>query len=234
MLCDVLSAYLTVVALILLTYTTLWYGKTSFLVSPSPSEFSCRIVSMTSLSRAHSEVFAHIQALECQCLFWLRSIKCLLSHRFSPEGIFQEGDFSALSTCLVTSILFQFIYLFTHQPSTLVLPSSGKSKKQDGLSSVHGRRQSLCPWVLHYSDWPLSLKPSLLHDMPPRTLAECGVFIYLFIYFCLFMAAPEACGSSQARGRIGSVAAGLHHSHSNTGSEPCLWPTSQFTAMLDP
>ena len=29
-------------------------------------------------------------------------------------------------------------------------------------------------------------------------------------------------------------AAGLHHSHSNTGSELSLWPTPQITATLDP
>ena len=32
-------------------------------------------------------------------------------------------------------------------------------------------------------------------------------------------------GGSQARGRIGAVAAGLRHSHSNAGSEPHLQPT---------
>ena len=29
-------------------------------------------------------------------------------------------------------------------------------------------------------------------------------------------------------GRIGAAAAGLHHSHSNAGSEPCLRPTPQL------
>ena len=33
--------------------------------------------------------------------------------------------------------------------------------------------------------------------------------------FCLFWASPEAYGSSQARGLIGAIAAGLNHSHSN-------------------
>ena len=48
-----------------------------------------------------------------------------------------------------------------------------------------------------------------------------------FFFFCLFRAAPLAYGSSKAKGLIEAVAvaAGLHHSHSNTGSEPCLWPT---------
>jgi len=38
--------------------------------------------------------------------------------------------------------------------------------------------------------------------------------------FLFFRAAPKAYGGSQARGLIGAVAAGLHHSHSNGGSEP--------------
>ena len=36
---------------------------------------------------------------------------------------------------------------------------------------------------------------------------------------------PEAHGGSQARGQIRVVAVGLHHSHSNSGSKPCLQPT---------
>ena len=38
----------------------------------------------------------------------------------------------------------------------------------------------------------------------------------------LFRALPEACGGSQARGRVRATAAGPHHSHSNAGSEMCL------------
>ena len=36
------------------------------------------------------------------------------------------------------------------------------------------------------------------------------------------------------RGRIGAVAAGLLHSHSNAGSEPHLRPMLQLEAMPDP
>ena len=45
-------------------------------------------------------------------------------------------------------------------------------------------------------------------------------------------AAPEAYGSFQARDRIGTVVAGLHHSHSNTRSELRLSPTPQL--ILNP
>ena len=79
-------------------------------------------------------------------------------------------------------------------------------------------------------------------EVSPRTL---HLFIYLFIYFfvfCLFVvvvvvaiswAAPAAYEGSQARGRIGAVATGLHQSHSNAGSEPCLQPTPQLMATPD-
>ena len=45
-----------------------------------------------------------------------------------------------------------------------------------------------------------------------------------------------ACRVSQARGPIGSVAAGLHHSHSNVRSKPSLGPTPQLMArqILNP
>ena len=66
-------------------------------------------------------------------------------------------------------------------------------------------------------------------------------FIYLFIFFGFLLlllllvvaiswAAPAAHGGSQARGPIGAVAASLHQSHSNAGSEPRLQPTPQLTA----
>ena len=45
--------------------------------------------------------------------------------------------------------------------------------------------------------------------------------LFYFIYFCLFAfsrTVPVAYGGSQARGLIGAVASGLHHSHSNAGS----------------
>ena len=62
--------------------------------------------------------------------------------------------------------------------------------------------------------------------------SDSQLFIYLFIYFfLLFRSAHSAYGSSQARGPVGAVAAGLHHSHSNTRSELCLQSTPQFTAL---
>ena len=55
-----------------------------------------------------------------------------------------------------------------------------------------------------------------------------------FLFFFVFRAAPEASGSSQARGRIRAAAASLPHSHCNTRSKPCLQPTPQLMAILNP
>ena len=62
----------------------------------------------------------------------------------------------------------------------------------------------------------------------------CKVFFVCLFVFCvwLFRAAPTAYGGSQARGQIIATAAGLHHSHNHTRSEPCLQPTPQLTATL--
>ena len=53
------------------------------------------------------------------------------------------------------------------------------------------------------------------------------IFFAFFLFvcvFCLFRAAPAAHGSSQARGRIGAIAASLHHSHRDARSQPRVQP----------
>ena len=68
--------------------------------------------------------------------------------------------------------------------------------------------------------------------MSYKLLSQFYQFLYLF--FCLFRATPVAHGSSQARCQTGAAASGLHHSHSNMGSEPCLRATPQLMATPDP
>ena len=69
----------------------------------------------------------------------------------------------------------------------------------------------------------------------PELSQQCIVCLFVCLFACLlFSAAFLAYGGSQARGRIGAVAAGLCHSHSNAGSEPCLQPTPQLRATPDP
>ena len=57
---------------------------------------------------------------------------------------------------------------------------------------------------------------------------------FLFLFLFLFRATPMAYGSSQDRGLIRGIVAGLRHNHSNTGSEPCLQLTPQLSTMPDP
>ena len=58
----------------------------------------------------------------------------------------------------------------------------------------------------------------------------CLLFFIYFLFFGISWAAPMAYGGSQARGRIGAIAAGLRQSHSNAGSQPSLRPQTHTTA----
>ena len=72
--------------------------------------------------------------------------------------------------------------------------------------------------------------------MKTEMLAVVQLDATVLFHFCLFAisgATPVAYGGSQARDLIGAVATGLHHSHSNAGSELRLRPTAQLTATLD-
>jgi len=71
--------------------------------------------------------------------------------------------------------------------------------------------------------WILNLNIFKYTKMLMITLWQIRLCVFFFVSFFVFSrAAPVAHGGSQARGLIRAVAAGLHQSHSNTGSEPCL------------
>ena len=81
----------------------------------------------------------------------------------------------------------------------------------------------------------------ILNSLELLSIQTCSILLWMFIYLFLFIfvflsfrAALVAYGVSQARGQIQAVATGLRQSHSNAGSEPCLWPTLQLTAMPSP
>ena len=74
----------------------------------------------------------------------------------------------------------------------------------------------------------------LLQTIPASQVFFFFFFFFLSFVFCLFRAAPMAYGCSQARDWIGAVAAGPCQSHSNTGSELCLWSTPQLIATRIP
>ena len=79
-----------------------------------------------------------------------------------------------------------------------------------------------------------SLENSNAHIKVTVICFLCSLKINMLLSFFLFRAAPAAYESSQARGWIGAIAAGLYHSHSNVGSKLHMWPTPQLTAMPDP
>ena len=82
--------------------------------------------------------------------------------------------------------------------------------------------------VIFNTHWSMS-------ESPPR-INWILFFIYLlfiFLIFYLFRATHLVYRGSQARGLIGATTSSLCHSHSNTGSEPCLWHTPQLTATPD-
>ena len=50
------------------------------------------------------------------------------------------------------------------------------------------------------------------------------LFFFFLGLFAISWAAPVPYGGSQTRGRIGTIAAGLHQSHSDAGSELMATP----------
>ena len=104
-------------------------------------------------------------------------------------------------------------------------PVSGAPREAQRQGSLGaGGRASAGPRALPASGSSAALASSLLA-------------FALFFFFCFSRAAPTAYGGSQARGRIGAVAAGLRRSHSTVGSEPCLQPvrhSSRQHQILNP
>ena len=60
------------------------------------------------------------------------------------------------------------------------------------------------------------------------------LFFFFFWYFVFLRAAATVYEGSQARGLMGAVVTGLHQSHSNTRSEPCLRLTTAHGNTGDP
>ena len=99
------------------------------------------------------------------------------------------------------------------------------------LTTAHGNTGSLTPWARP----GIELESLWILVRFVTLLSHKGDSYYdFFLSFYFFRAAPIAYGDFQARVWIGAIASGLHHSHSNTSLELCLWPTPQLMAMLDP
>ena len=75
----------------------------------------------------------------------------------------------------------------------------------------------VAPKIIH-----TTFETSIVKDKMPVFNLMGSEFKIFFKIFFIFRATLVAFGSSQARDQIRTAAAGLHHSHSNLGSKPCL------------
>ena len=100
---------------------------------------------------------------------------------------------------------------------------STELKRRCHLSSPHCKVDTSHCHPLH----PEGLQQNKAHSIATSAVSP---FIYLFKLFFALRAAPVAYGSSQARGGIQAATPSLCHSHSNTRSEPHLWPTLQLAS----
>ena len=104
------------------------------------------------------------------------------------------------------------------------------------LVSTSGTFAKLKELILHNSIRNFARHSSFLkstHLFFFLLLLLCVCVCVCVCVFAFSRAAPMAYGGSQARGPIGAVAMGLHLSHSNARSEPCLQPTPQLMATPD-
>ena len=129
---------------------------------------------------------------------------------------------------LKNKAVIKLLPIITAIPSLLLGGGAHEMRKflGQGLNPNHSSNQQ--------PSWCNDVARSLTHDAM-REFPIISIFYFNLIvlfYFCLFRAAPAAYGSSQVRVWIGAEATGLHHSHSNMGSEPCLRPAPQLMAML--
>ena len=95
------------------------------------------------------------------------------------------------------------------------IPRSGIAGPCDNSVSLLEELPNSFPQWLHYLHFhqQCTMVPKSLH------LLQHLLFSFFIFVFLLFRAAPTAYESSQARGQIEATAPGVHHSHSNTGSE---------------
>ena len=117
-----------------------------------------------------------------------------------------------------------YFYLLLLNQENLDLERNSRSS----LAYSHSSDRILKSWKpISPKKWIVTNRPS---PGPPFSLWFFNSMIILMHSsqqdtskkFFFLRAAPAAYGSSQARGQIRGPAASLHHSHSNTGFEPCL------------
>ena len=133
------------------------------------------------------------------------SIQCIQTQWVDSPFHFLKNSLSN-SSLLSSSFLLLFFFFFFFATPT----ACGSSQARDQICTTAVATQILNP---------------LSHQGTAQWVCVC-------VFSGLFRVAPATYGGSQARGRIGATATGLYHSHSNAGSELCLWPTQRW--ILNP
>ena len=135
----------------------------------------------------------------------------------------------AAACCLIanwasSSVMKPFIHSFNkYLPTAHQMPATflggGIHWGSQSLERSNYKKPSLNNSFLRSKVILNSLKPQLIGN---NTTYLPAFFFFFFRSLFFWGATRGACGSSQARGQIKAVAAGLHHSHSNARSEPGL------------
>ena len=180
----------------------------------------------------------------CSLLPLWSSLKCSLlgyGPHFAPNKTFMLFFFFFLSSHL-QHIEVPRLGVKLEQQLMAYTPATAMQDPSHICNSLHSSRQRHSsthwggPGIEPSSSWILlrfiTTKPQW--ELLPQIKLNSPLLFYLFICLFIFRAAPMVFGSFQAKGWIRAAAAGLHHRHSNTGSEPYLWPIPQRTAMPDP
>ena len=117
---------------------------------------------------------------------------------------------------------------FWEAPSSPQRLTRGQGRQGDGTQVPNQLQYQQCFLFLLYAvtlQMKAAFKQFLNNDKKKKTFnkkeKQQNNGFFLFVCF-FFRAVAEAYGGSQARSRIRAAAASLHHSHSNTRSEPHL------------
>ena len=167
----------------------------------------------------------------CLCLTSLRMIISRSTHVVANGNISFLWLSNILECIYVCVCVCVYIYIYiwpTPQPQQYRIWAASAAYTTDhgnARSLTYWARPGACIYIWHLKPiicwWALGFFPCL---------GYCSLFFFVFF----FRAAPMACGGSQAG--VESELTGLvcTVAHSNMGSKPCLRPTSQFTATVDP
>ena len=106
---------------------------------------------------------------------------------------------------------------------------------ESALPASGGRRTPLSSERIQCPEAYVNHVTSLLIYYPSPNSVQTILFYYFILFYFVFLVLhPFHMDVPRLGVKYGARAACLCHSHGNMGSKPCLRPTPQLTAMLDP